>query len=118
MNRLLILIIMTSALFGVKTVTREEPSNKGNNPAVKNEVVVREDSDKPDRKTLAKEKTPDYFHDADSNSVNDQREEDFQKIKSFFKNLFNKEDGKKQKEDRTPTKEESDRNRNTPKNSK
>ncbi len=89
MKRYIVLIFISSLLFAVKSVPRTDNKDK-DNESTKIKVVDVEKT-VPDSPVLKKEKAHDHFQDVDSNSVNDQREDDFQKIKSLFKNLFKKE---------------------------
>ena len=76
MKRFIILIFITSLLFAVKPVSHKEKKGNDSKPKIE---IVKSDKDR------------DHFQDTDSNSVNDQRENDFQLIKSLnskFRNLF------------------------------
>ncbi len=98
MKILATLIFAVSLLFALEEVPRietrssDEPENKQETPS----------------KTIAPQ---DQFHDSDSNSVNDQREDDFQIIKSLnskFKipvNLVHPEEPDKKKEEKKPKNE-------------
>lgn len=108
MKRFIIFIFIASLLFAVKPVPRAKKKDDDKKSKVKIETVVeRKNEEKNDNKDK-KEKEKDHFKDADSNSVNDQREDDLQKIKLLktkhkdllkgLKGLFNKtEDIKKPK---------------------
>ena len=74
MKRMIVLICMVSFLFAVKTVVRSNETSDVRSPTRIEVVQSRNDSKDDDARK-------DRFQDADSNSVNDQREDDFQKIK-------------------------------------
>jgi hypothetical protein len=74
MKTIVILLCFASFLFAVKTVPRSRQASDSETPA--RVEVVQSSKDKKDDDTRK-----DRFQDADSNGVNDQREDDFQKIK-------------------------------------
>jgi len=88
MKRFIVLIFFASLLFGVKPV----PRNNGDKDQDKKTEKVIKNSDKTE-KTDTKQKDKDHYIDNDANGVNDQREEDFQKIKQL--NSKHKESPKK-----------------------
>lgn len=111
MKRFIILIFFTTLLFGVKQVPRRKKADVDKKPSTVIDVVQRDvlHQDK-DRNQDIKQK--DYFIDSDSNSINDRREDDFQKIKKLkkpkIKNLFKKKtDEKKEKVISPPKQRES-----------
>jgi len=86
MKRLIVLVFLASLLFAVETVPRTKTINDDRTSKDKTEVVTSE-------KTQKSKGEKDSFIDIDSNSVNDQREHDLQKIKwlnSKFRDLFKK----------------------------
>ncbi len=88
MKRLIVLIFLASLLFAVETVPRTKTTGDEGTAKGKTEVVTSEQA-----KKSKSEKEKDSIIDADSNSVNDQREDDLQKIrllKSRFRDLFKK----------------------------
>lgn len=109
MKRLIVLIFLASLLFGVKPVPRNK-NNDNKNQKTKTEKVIKNDrqSDKKD----SKRKDKDGFIDIDANGVNDQREDDLQKIKqlhSKHKNLLKKNNSKKNTEVKTSKKKSSNK---------
>ncbi len=88
MKRFIVFVFFASLLFAVETVPRTKTTGDETSKG-KTEVVVTEKT----RKSKS-EKEKDSIIDADSNSVNDQREDDLQKIKwlkSRFRDLFKKQ---------------------------
>jgi hypothetical protein len=87
MKKLIVLIFIAGLLFAVKPVPRNEKTNNDNKSKTKVENVTKTKNNQ----------THDHFQDVDSNSINDQREKDFQNIKKLqsdfkdFLNIFNKE---------------------------
>lgn len=74
MNKMIVLLCFASFLFAVRTVPRSSETSDTKSPT--RIEVVQSTSDKKDDDTKK-----DRFQDADSNGVNDQREDDFRKIK-------------------------------------
>ena len=101
MNKLIILLFLGSLLFAVQPVVRNTNRTTRNDDKIKNEDVVKENKDdkviikKDDKDDDKNNDKKDRFQDADSNGVNDQREDDLQKIKNLntkFKDLIKKTD--------------------------
>ena len=105
MKKFLLLIFLTSLLFAVKQVPRTKKANDDKKSKIKVEKVVTVDKKNPSKDKHEQAKKKDHFKDADSNGVNDNREDDFQKIKklnSKFKDQLkrktaDKRSGKKKK---------------------
>ncbi len=98
MKRLIVIIFMASLLFAVKSVPRTETADE--EKETKTEIVNEEKAKKPNDHKVKTDKK-DHFKDADSNSVNDNREDDLQMIKQLktkFKDLFRKKTSDKQEE--------------------
>jgi len=74
MKKMIVLLCFASFLFAVKTVPRSDEARDTKSPT--RIEVVQSTRDKKDDDTRK-----DRFQDADSNGVNDQREDDFRKIK-------------------------------------
>jgi len=88
MKRLIVFVFLASLIFAVETVPRTKTAGDDETSKGKTEVVTSEKA-----KKSKSEKEKDSIVDADSNSVNDQREDDLQKIKwlkSRFRDLFKK----------------------------
>ncbi|MGB3341258.1 MAG: hypothetical protein WBB37_07235 [bacterium] len=102
MKYFLVLIIFASLLFGVQPV----PRNNGDKDEEKKTEKVIKTTNKTEKKDT-KQKDKDKFIDNNANGVNDQREEDLQKIKqlnSKHKDLLKENNNKKSKEVTPPTK--------------
>ena len=101
MKKIIVLIFIGSLLFAIKPVPKDEKAADKENSKIKAETVIKEQIKKQGVYKIEKDSRKDIFEDADSNSINDQREDDFQKIKrlktrrekSF--NIFKKEKPKK-----------------------
>ncbi len=109
MKRFIILIFFASLLFAVKPVPRTKKANNDKGSVVKTEKIT-EYKKQNSYENKAKTKK-DYFKDTDSNGVNDQREDDLQKIKQLktkHKDLLIKNSsGKKEKINKTSTQKSS-----------
>jgi hypothetical protein len=79
MKVLFILAFLSSTLFAITPVPRN--SKAADNPSSVGKTVVANNDNKDDKKDDDKDK--DKFKDDNKNGVNDQREEDFQKIKEL-----------------------------------
>ncbi len=96
MKRFLLLIYIASLLFAIESAPRAKRSGDDKTSKTKTEIV----SDESKKQVIHKAKSTskrDSIIDVDSNSVNDQREHDLQKIKwlkSKFRDLFKKKSGK------------------------
>jgi hypothetical protein len=93
MKTCILLLFVASLVFAVQTVPRGTITQGGDK--TNNESVMKES---PHYFVQKQTKGQDHFEDADSNSVNDQREDDFQKIKklnSKFKDKYQKKDAVK-----------------------
>ncbi|MEO0206828.1 MAG: hypothetical protein ABIL22_09185 [candidate division WOR-3 bacterium] len=109
MNKLiLIIILLLSSLWAVQPVPKDEKTTTDTKPSIRIQVPDNDREDAEQKKTVV-HKTPsnknDQFIDADSNNVNDQREDDLLKIKQLktkLKDLFKKDN--KGTEPRTPSK--------------
>jgi hypothetical protein len=88
MKYFIVLIVFASLLFGVQPV----PRNNGDKDEEKKTEKVIKTTNKTEKKDI-KQKDKDHYIDNDANGVNDQREEDFQKIKQL--NSKHKESPKK-----------------------
>jgi hypothetical protein len=95
MKQCILLLFVATMVFAVQTVPRgatTDSDNKTNNES------TMEESPHHFVQKQTQHKSQDRFEDADSNSVNDQREDDFQKIKklnSKFKDKYQKKDAVK-----------------------
>ncbi len=104
MKKFILLIFIVSCLFAVKTVPRAKKNDDHKTSEVITEIVTEEKEKTQITHKAKKEKKKDRFQDADSNSVNDQREDDLQKIKWLktkfkdLKDLFKKKTPDKTKE--------------------
>lgn len=109
MKRFIILIFFASLLFAVKPVPRTKKANNDKRSVVKTEKIT-EHKKQNSYENKAKTKKDDFI-DTDSNGVNDQREDDLQKIKQLktkHKDLLIKNSsGKKEKIDKTSTQKSS-----------
>jgi hypothetical protein len=76
MKYIIVLIFFASLLFGVKPV----PRNNGDKDEDKKTEKVIKTTDKTEKRYT---KQKDHYIDKNANGVNDQREEDFQKIKQL-----------------------------------
>ncbi len=89
MKKILILLVFVGLLIAVEPVPKDKVNKKSERKTEKVEKVK-----KIGKVTVKKDKArKDYFLDADSNAVNDQREEDYLKIKklnSKFRDLFHR----------------------------
>jgi hypothetical protein len=74
MKRMIVLLCFVTILFAVRTVPRTGAKSDEETPARIEVVQSRSDTQDDDTRK-------DRFQDADSNGVNDQREDDFQRIK-------------------------------------
>ena len=95
MKKLIILIFIGSLLFAIKPVPKDEKATDQETSKIKAETVIKEQI-----KKQGMYKLEDIFKDLDSNSINDQREKDFQdikrlKTKTIFENLLKNEKTKK-----------------------
>jgi hypothetical protein len=100
MKKLMILIFFASLLFAVKPVPRTKKTNDNRKSVVKTEKIV--EYKKQDNYKNRKESKKDDFIDTDSNGVNDQREDDLQKIKQLktkHKDLLKKKSSRKNRKD-------------------
>ena len=91
MKRLIILIFIGGLLFAIKPVPKDENATDQETSKIKTETIIKETNKNQGEYNIKKESPKDIFQDADSNSINDQREHDFQEIKQLktkFKNLF------------------------------
>jgi len=107
MKYFIVLIIFASLLFGVQPV----PRNNGDKDEEKKTEKVIKTTNKTEKKDT-KQKDKDKFIDNNANGVNDQREEDLQKIKqlnSKHKNLLKKNNSKKNTEVKTSKKKSTNR---------
>jgi len=108
MNRILLTIIfILGSLWAVKPVIRnEKPDENEKKPVIQIQIPKESKENTEQKKTIepkVKEQKNlnnknDQFIDADSNNVNDQREDDLLKIKQLktkFRDLFKKGDDKK-----------------------
>ena len=82
MKRLMILILIAGLMFAVKPVPRKDHNKESKQKSKFSIESVIKGLKKIVDKKGDKEKD-DHFQDADSNGVNDQREDDFQKIKQL-----------------------------------
>jgi hypothetical protein len=92
MKKFILLIFIASLLFAVQPVPRKNKTSSDNKPKIN---VVNKGKPSYYTQNPAKTKGHDRFEDADSNSINDKREDDFQKIKkmnSKFKDKYKKKD--------------------------
>lgn len=109
MKRFIILIFFASLLFAVKPVPRIKKANNDKGSVVKTEKIA-EHKKQNSYENKAKIKKDDFI-DTDSNGVNDQREDDLQKIKQLktkHKDLLKKNSsGKKEKINKTSTQKSS-----------
>jgi len=109
MKRFIILIFFASLLFAVKPVPRIKKANNDKRSVVKTEKIA-EYKKQNSHENKAKNKKDDFI-DTDSNGVNDQREDDLQKIKQLktkHKDLLIKNSsGQKEKIDKTSTQKSS-----------
>jgi hypothetical protein len=93
MKKLIMLIFVASLMFAITPVPRTQKSNTDKESKTKVEKIVKEQNKKQNENKDKKVIKKDHFKDSDSNGVNDQREDDFQKIKELktkFKDLFKK----------------------------
>jgi uncharacterized protein YlxW (UPF0749 family) len=100
MKRFIILIFFASLLFAVKPVPRTKKANNNKGSVVKTEKIV-EYKKQNSYENKAKNKKDDFI-DTDSNGVNDQREDDLQKIKQLktkHKDLLKKKSSGKNRKD-------------------
>ena len=107
MKYFIVLIIFASLLFGVQPV----PRNNGDKDEEKKTEKVIKTTNKTEKKET-KQKDKDKFIDNNANGVNDQREEDLQKIKqlnSKHKNLLKKNNSNKNTEVKTSKKKSTNR---------
>lgn len=94
MKKCILLLFVATMVFAVQTVPRgttSDSDDKTNNKSIKESPHYFVEKQ-------TQNKGQDRFEDADSNSVNDQREDDFQKIKklnSKFKDKYQKKDAVK-----------------------
>lgn len=108
MKRFMILLLFTPLLFGIKQVPRGEKADVDKGPSTVIEAGQRAlfGQGKENDKDVEQK---DYFIDSDSNSVNDRREDDFQKIKELkkpkIKDLFKKRTEEKKEKAITPSRE-------------
>lgn len=92
MKKCILLLFAATMVFAVQTVPRGTTTDSDDK--TNNKSIIKEPSHYFVQKQTQK-KGQDRFEDADSNSVNDQREDDFQKIKklnSKFKDKYQKDD--------------------------
>ncbi len=85
MKKFVFLILIASLLFAVKRVPRTEGTNDEAKSKVKVETVQHKENKKQTDSKERIDKKKDHFKDADSDGINDQREDDFQKIKQLKK---------------------------------
>lgn len=108
MKRFMILMLFTPLLFGIKQVPRGEKADVDKKPSTVIEVV-QQDVFRQGKENDKDVKQKDYFIDSDSNSINDRREDDFQKIKELkkpkIKDLFKKRTEEKKEKAITPPRE-------------
>ncbi|UCG91358.1 MAG: hypothetical protein JSV97_09795 [candidate division WOR-3 bacterium] len=108
MKRFMILLLFTPLLFGIKQVPRGEKADVDKEPSTVIEVMQRDvfSQGKENDKNV---KQKDIFIDSDSNSINDRREDDFQKIKELkkpkIKDLLKKRTDEKKEKAITPPRE-------------
>jgi hypothetical protein len=80
MKILIVFVFLAGLMFGITPVPR---NNKSTGKTTTNTKVIANNNKTDDKKSDDKEKEKDRFKDADKNGVNDQREDDFQKIKEM-----------------------------------
>jgi hypothetical protein len=101
MKKFILLLFVATMVFAVQTVPRSTTTDS--NDKTNKESVIKESPHYFVQKQT-QNKGQDRFEDADSNSVNDQRENDFQKIKTLnskFKDKYQKKDAVKNEKNKT-----------------
>jgi hypothetical protein len=101
MKKCILLLFVATMVFAVQTVPRNTTTDS--NDKTSNESIIKESPHYFVQKQT-QNKSQDRFEDADSNSVNDQREDDFQKIKklnSKFKDKYQQKDAVKNEKNKT-----------------